>query len=323
MTEPSVSVVIPTFNRPDRLANLLASLAGQTLPHAEYEVIIIDDGSAVSYTEVLAQQRPFAVRYDRQANGGEGIARNRGVTMARADFIVFLDDDMTVVPDYVAALLAEHRAHPDDLLLGNMWVPAEDGGTVFQRVIAGDSCPGPAGEVPFTAMAAGVLALSRTIYEALGGMEPFPDPKRGVWMDLAFAYRAHTLGHGFRRCGPAIAYHHDYTMTNHAAHAQRMYRVSLMAPLAFRLLPGLRHHVAMFHDKGPIEWRGDPPRLIARKAMRAVLSAGPTVALLEGLCAILERHYPRPAILQPLYRWIAGGYIYRGYRDGLRSLATD
>jgi hypothetical protein len=68
----------------------------------------------------------------------------------------------------------------------------------------------------------------------------------------------------------------------------------------------------MFADKGPVVWPGDRPALVARKLLRHVSSAWPTLRLLEWL----ERRVPSAA----LRRWIVGGYLWQGYRRGLREL---
>jgi glycosyltransferase involved in cell wall biosynthesis len=314
------SVIIPTYNRPDQLARLLESLATQSLGVEAYEVIVVDDGSTTSYAPVVERPWPFRLRFLSQENAGEAVARNLGVSLAEGEFIVFLDDDMVVIPEYLEALYLEHLEHPTALLLGTMLVPEQADGTVFQRTSAMNSAPGPAGIVPFTSVAAGVLSLGRDVYQSLGGMQPFSDRKRGGWMDLAFAYHANMAGHEFRRCARAIAYHHDYTVASRQAGAQRMYRVSTLAPSMFSQMPGLKPHVDMFRDKGPVDLQFDPPRLVARKMARSVLSSSLSLRSMEALCGVLEVHYPNPDLLTPLYRWIMGAYIYRGYRRGLKEL---
>lgn len=323
MNSPHASVIIPTYNRPDRLSRLLESLAAQTLPPINYEVIVVDDGSDASYEAVVSRPWPFRLRHVCQENAGEAVARNTGVARASGGFIVFLDDDMTVVPDYLAAMLAEHRAHPDAILLGNMLVPPEPNGSTFQRVKSSTVPSMPGGPVPFTEMAAGVMALPCGIYVNLDGMKPFANRKRGGWMDLAFAFRAYQAGYRFRRCGAAVAHHHDYTVLTREAGAQRMYNTSRFAPALFEEVPDLEPYVTMYRDMKPIDWRQDPLSLKARKIARATLASGPSLRGMEAVCAQLEARYPKPRLLRPLYRWILGAYIFRGYRDGLKELARD
>jgi glycosyltransferase involved in cell wall biosynthesis len=107
MTGPEISVVIPTFNRRERLALVLDGLARQTLPGQRFEALVVDDGSTDGTAEWLAHRSyPFALRPLRQSNAGPAVARNAGVQAASARVVLFLDDD--VVPE--PPLLQEHAA---------------------------------------------------------------------------------------------------------------------------------------------------------------------------------------------------------------------
>ncbi len=102
---PTLSVVVPTYNRRGRLARVLASLASQDVDEP-YEVIVASDGSTDGTDEYLTGgDLPIAVTALTQQNQGPAAARNLGVEHARGDLVVFIDDD--VVAD--AGLLSAHR----------------------------------------------------------------------------------------------------------------------------------------------------------------------------------------------------------------------
>lgn len=84
------SVIIPTFNRCDLLRRTLASVNGQCFK--DYEVIVVDDGSADGTLEMLKAEYP-QVRVLTQANAGPGAARNLGVRAAQGKYTAFLDSD--------------------------------------------------------------------------------------------------------------------------------------------------------------------------------------------------------------------------------------
>ena len=113
------SVIVPTYARPRSLARLLDSLAAQRMPDpaSRFEIIVVDDGSpdAVRPRE---EGFPSGARLLRQENRGPAAARNRGAAEARGALLAFVDDDCTLEPDWLAALLLAHRAHPDALLGG-------------------------------------------------------------------------------------------------------------------------------------------------------------------------------------------------------------
>ncbi|HXZ11065.1 MAG TPA: glycosyltransferase [Candidatus Sulfotelmatobacter sp.] len=100
-----LSVVIPTFNRKPRLEACLGALEQQSLAPAEFELIVVDDGSSDGTEEFCRKRKsPHAFHYFRQANGGAGSARRLGVEHARGEYLVMLNDDSVAAP----ALLDEH-----------------------------------------------------------------------------------------------------------------------------------------------------------------------------------------------------------------------
>ena len=101
---PRVSVIIPTYNRANFLGEAVASALGQD--YQDVEVIVIDDGSTDETQSVLATFRdPRLVRV-RQDNAGRSRARNRGIAMARGEYITFLDSDDYYLPSKVGTQVA-------------------------------------------------------------------------------------------------------------------------------------------------------------------------------------------------------------------------
>lgn len=100
---PRFSIVVPVFNRPGEIEELLASLAAQ--PYRNFEVIVVEDGSALRCEQqVLAYNKYFPVGYLEIPNGGPGPARNAGAARARGDYFIFLDSDCLVPQSYFDAL---------------------------------------------------------------------------------------------------------------------------------------------------------------------------------------------------------------------------
>ena len=110
-----LSLIIPVYNRPEELRELLASLARQTDP--DFEVIVVEDGStetsesvARSFQTCSDDEAPsmgsLSLRYHAKLNTGPGLSRNEGAALARGDFFVFLDSDCVLPPEYVAAVKA-------------------------------------------------------------------------------------------------------------------------------------------------------------------------------------------------------------------------
>jgi GT2 family glycosyltransferase len=105
---PSVSVIIPTYNRKEELAGLLSSLEKQTLPAADFEIIVVDDGSAddtLFYLKALVSGGKENLFFCYQKNQGPGAARNRGMAMARGTFFAFTDTDCRPLPEWLDELI--------------------------------------------------------------------------------------------------------------------------------------------------------------------------------------------------------------------------
>ena len=118
-----LSVVIPTYNRKDSLRRTLDGLARQTYPRADFEAVVVSDGGTDGTAEMLAgyaPSAPYAMRVITQNNSGPSVARNRGVREARHDVIVFLDDDVEPVPEFLARHAAHHAGDEKIVVLGPM-----------------------------------------------------------------------------------------------------------------------------------------------------------------------------------------------------------
>lgn len=98
------SVVIPVYNRPDEIAELLDSLQKQT--YTDFEVLIVEDGSTVTCKPQVdeAVARGLDVKYWYKPNEGRSIARNYAMERATGDYQVFFDSDCVIPADYFANL---------------------------------------------------------------------------------------------------------------------------------------------------------------------------------------------------------------------------
>ncbi|MGH7725513.1 MAG: glycosyltransferase family 2 protein [Candidatus Eiseniibacteriota bacterium] len=111
---PRISVVVSHYDRPALLAQALESIAVQT--RRDFEVIVVNDHGADSAPLVEAfagRIAPIPVRYDyRPSNEGVAATRNRGLALARGDFIAYLDDDDLWRPGHLERLAGALEAEP-------------------------------------------------------------------------------------------------------------------------------------------------------------------------------------------------------------------
>lgn len=101
MTDATISVIIPCYNQAHFLAEAIDSVLAQTVPATE--IIVIDDGSPDD-TEKVVRGYP-SVRYLRQPNQGQSIARNRGIQATTGRYIIFLDADDRLLPQNIELAL--------------------------------------------------------------------------------------------------------------------------------------------------------------------------------------------------------------------------
>jgi glycosyltransferase involved in cell wall biosynthesis len=319
-----VSVIIPTYNRKASLLRLLDSLTDQTLPVANFEVIVVDDGGSDGSAEALQLQYPFAVHFLRQKNQGVTAARNYGSEFSKGDYLIFMDDDIELSSDALRALVQELLARPNTIILGSLILPDRlQAESVFAENEAKRlQARSGAGIVPFTECMTGLLAVKKQDFLKLG---MFQDPTGGWpnWDDVDFGYRAHQAGFEFWRTDLAVANHWDYSVLRSDLACRRLYRAAHSAPRLFQTHPPLKDEIHMFHDKEPVDWRLDSTALIGQKLARRIVSSPLSTRVMEKSTPYLETHWPRSPFLKLLYRWITSAYIFHGYRDGLRELALQ
>lgn len=104
------SVVIPVYNRPEEVQELLGSLFRQT--RKNFEVLIVEDGSSRDCRkEVMHYRNVLDIRYFYKSNSGPGLSRNFGASRARYDYVVFFDSDCIIPKNYFEVV--------DDILTEN------------------------------------------------------------------------------------------------------------------------------------------------------------------------------------------------------------
>jgi GT2 family glycosyltransferase len=215
---PSFSVVIPTFERPDTLAQVLDALAGQSGP-VDFEVLVVDDGSRDATPERLrALSPPYPFRFFRQENSGPAAARNRGVEEARGRWVLFLGDDTVPEADLLAVHAQAHaapRACPVAVLGYTTW-PRDRRVSPFLHHINeyglqfGYGLIEDPDAVPFNFFYTSNISLPRSLLLAAGLFDTtFP---HAAWEDIEIGYRMMRMGMKILYRPAAVARHyHDIT----------------------------------------------------------------------------------------------------------------
>lgn len=124
MSLPSVTVVIPTFNRPEGLIQAVLSVYEQTLAKTDgFALVIVDnhpEATGAAAIETLRAQCPANLQFSviHEPRAGVANARNAAMASVETDLVAFLDDDMTAPADWLERLLEAHQAHPQPVMFG-------------------------------------------------------------------------------------------------------------------------------------------------------------------------------------------------------------
>ena len=111
------SFIIPVYNRPDEVDELLASLCTQTL--RDFEVVIVEDGSAIPCKDVVERYASqLDIHYYEKPNSGPGQTRNYGVERAAGDYVLILDSDVVLPEGYLQAVDDELNRKDSDAFGG-------------------------------------------------------------------------------------------------------------------------------------------------------------------------------------------------------------
>lgn len=206
------SVIVPVYNRPGEIKELLESLTHQTYTH--FEVIIVEDGSGLPCREQVEEfKNKLNIHYYCKENSGQGFSRNYGFQRAKGDFLVVFDSDCIIPPHYfetvcrslvrdpVDAWGGPDRSHPDFTPLQKaisyaMTSPITTGGIRGRKNHIGTFHPRSFN-----------MGISREVYEKTGGYR-----LTRMGEDLEFSIRI--IRNGFRTALIEEAYVYHKRRTN-------------------------------------------------------------------------------------------------------------
>ncbi|MFL5906773.1 MAG: glycosyltransferase family 2 protein [Solirubrobacterales bacterium] len=316
-----LSVIVPTRDRPEKLDPTLAALAEQRdMDRRDYEVIVVDDGSAppVAPRETTDGPVSTVIRLD---GDGPAAARNRGASAARGELLVFVDDDMQVVPNFLASHWLAHLEWPGTLQVGLNRLPETASASPFGRFRQGideEYVPQLAGPIETSSAinfcAAANMAIERHTFERLGGF----DPKLTSGEDQDLALRHTDRGGDVVYVPAASAIHNDDALgiDSYCRRAER----GMEALVRFEALhPDWPDNVERARVNGPVGWGREPVSLSAKKLLKSALMWPPVSAVALRLVSVVERVAPNSRLLDKLYRMLLGARLQRGYRRGLRN----
>lgn len=220
-----ISIIVPTHNRRELLKELLVALGLQTKGKLAFEVIIVADGCQDGTKELLAcNEYAFPVSLVELPGVGPSLARNAGAKHARADLLLFLDDDVIPTPNLVDAHARAHHLDGDRVVLGpypplpirtpdlfrqfmQNWWKAH-----FARLAS------PGHKFRYSDLLTGNLSISRTVWERIGGLDPQFSRARE---DIELGIRLMRAGIPFHFEPAALGWHYEHLTTTQRAGLRR------------------------------------------------------------------------------------------------------
>ena len=320
------SIVISTYNRAGALASTLKALGDQDTPAAEYEVLVVDDGSTDATPEVLASLAPpYLLRtYRLPTNQGVSAGRNVGLCRAEGRYIIMISDDLLVPRDFVSTHVATLDRFPDAWVVGGFAQLESVAETSFGRFLdERERCFAEArlgrhvadGVYEMTVPTARNLSLRRASLERVG---LFDERFRVTCEDQDLAYRAaqHRVRFIYNEALKCI--HNDQS-----AELDRYCRFQRYGA---RDTARLCEKYPSVHSRGQVARanayvaRSDGVALALRKLTKQVLGTPLMMRLLGAAVTAAERAGLPDRWLHRGYRAIVGLHFFRGFREGLAEV---
>jgi len=191
--KPSVSVIIPTYNRGWTLRAAVDSVLTQT--YRDFELIVVDDGSTDDTVEILPSYGPD-IQVLRQANAGVSAARNTGVRSAKGAFIAFLDSDDRWFPDKLGVQVDFFASHPEAVICQTEETWIRKGKRVNPKKVHEK----PSGRIFKASLALCLVSpsavmLRKALFDEIGGFdETLPACEDyDLWLRVSARYPVHLL----------------------------------------------------------------------------------------------------------------------------------
>ncbi|HXT62469.1 MAG TPA: glycosyltransferase family 2 protein [Pyrinomonadaceae bacterium] len=318
-----ISVVIPTHNRVDALQRTLSHLAKQSFDHP-WEVIVVNNRSTDDTDAVVRNQTyPVPLELVHCDIPGAAATRNKGAAHARGEFLVFIDNDILVEPDFLKHHWDTLQAHPGAWVVGQISTLPEYDTTPFGRFRASLfpllSATGPHSETD--AITTANLSLPKKDFEALGGFDESFFVASGE--DRELLMRAQQRGVRLVLDPGIVVLHNDWAGSTLRDFCRRNRLYTQTEPLFWRKYGDEYPRQELVKKNSPPNARTDPFSLRLKKRLKQMIGRPAGQTVLIGLSEVCERVLPWPPVLWRLYRWAVAGAIYRGFQEGLAILGSS
>ena len=330
----AISVVIPTYNRPDQLKRVLETMLESDVDEFdEVEIIVVDDGSPQPVGEVvdgIPVAPPFSLRCIRQENAGPAEARNNGFQNASNEIVLFIDDDILVFPDLIQAHAAAHRARPGSVIFGQSPYAEADKSTPAYRYLnqlidTGHESIGAERNEKFVRVeivASGNLSVEKQLFQDRAVYAPGLQIPVGEEYELSAYLKERDIPIYF--CPDIKGWHLQKATIEDTCVQNYKYGLGI-AELAVKrpdVLERLTQPRTIFETNRAVQ-SADPVDIKLKKTIRRLTTSESVRKLLLAATKMAERSVQSDALLFKGYRVAIGTYFAAGIRDGIARFGKE
>jgi GT2 family glycosyltransferase len=321
-----VSVIITTYNRCEALKETLRALSHQTLAPERYEVLVVDNGCSDATSSFLASCRlACALKTFREPqNVGISAARNIAIRNARGRFIIFVSDDLIVPENFIDSHVETLEEFQGYWVVGGFQQLSSLTETPFGRYLdhlektfEEDRKSGSLGPNiwEMSCPTARNLSVPRADLQRIG---LFDEQFRNSCEDQDLAHRASKIGIRFLYNTAISCLHNDQSgeLKRYCQAQRRGAHDTVFFCAKYEAIHG---GAAIARVNGYVSL-SDGPALIFKKLVKSALSTRQLLTLIEKTIPLIERIRVSDPALWNLYRMLIGLYIFRGWREGLKTL---
>lgn len=319
-----LDVVIPTYNRGPALADTLRRVLSSGRPPTVLgvHVVVVDDGSRIparDFVQGLTVPAGFSLEVVRQANAGPARARNTGFHVGDGQVVLFLDDDVLIPDDLLAAHHAAHEVHPGAVICGRCpWKPPASPGAVFRvlgRLGYDPNAESAEDFVPIPIVASGQVSVERRLFSR---SEPvyLDSLETPAAEEYELSWRLKQQGIPLLLASRIVAAHDSPVSIEDVCRQQ--YKHGLGCAEAAQRCPEARglSELEAVVSRARFQTRGALASVKGSLRAAAVSSfvRRPVLLLAKGI----ERAAPQADAFMPIYHLAVSQYFLAGVRDGLR-----
>jgi glycosyltransferase involved in cell wall biosynthesis len=321
-----LSLVMPTYNRGENLINIINTiLKCDVKEFTEVEILVVDDGSAVpaaTFLSTMTLQPPFTLKVIRQENAGPAFARNNGFKQASNEIVLFMDDDILAFPDMLYKHAFGHKEYPGSVIYGYCpyTVPAKT--TAAYRFLESlshveESTDQKSNFIPTNSVASGNISVEKKMFPDGEFYKSFLRTPAAEEFELMARLAYNKVKIYFN--SSIRGWHLQPATIEDKCKQEYKYGIGV-AEVALKVPYSLDHSnlQSLYYEN--CETRAtDSFKVKLKKAIKSVVSKKWFRNALLKIVKGMEVIAPIDTILFPLYRMLAGTFVFAGVREGLKK----